>query len=318
MPSNAAAWLPAAKVNPLEVKSAPYTSPGEDEIVVKTGAVAINPVDWGLQAKGDALFPPDPAIALLVTRSGTIPTRPQTAPSRLTRSFSPTWHRPIPRTLTYESAAVFPLALSTAAGGLFDKNYLALRHPSVPARPTEKALLVWGGATSVGSNAIQLAVAAGYEVITTASPKNFAYVKKLGANQAFDYASPTVVNDLIDALQGKSLAGVFDAITINGAFEACADVLLGTHGGGGFIAACRFPPKTLPDGITARFILGGSLSENEVSHVIYEDFLPVALAEGVYLAAPEAQVVGKGLEAIQTGLDVLKQGVSARKIVVSL
>jgi hypothetical protein len=38
-----------------------------------------------------------------------------------------------------------------------------------------------GEVTSVGSNAIQLAVAAGYEVFITTSPKNFDYVKSLGA-----------------------------------------------------------------------------------------------------------------------------------------
>jgi NADPH:quinone reductase-like Zn-dependent oxidoreductase len=57
MPSNTAAWLTAAKATPLEVKEAPYTSPGENEILIKNGAVAINPVDWALQARGNALFP---------------------------------------------------------------------------------------------------------------------------------------------------------------------------------------------------------------------------------------------------------------------
>jgi NADPH:quinone reductase-like Zn-dependent oxidoreductase len=45
MPSNAAAWLTAAKTDPLEVNSAPYSSPSEDEVVIKNGAVAINPVE---------------------------------------------------------------------------------------------------------------------------------------------------------------------------------------------------------------------------------------------------------------------------------
>lgn len=56
MPSNTAAWL-TARGAPLEVKSAPYTQPGENEVVVKNGAVAINIVDWGLQDMGETLFP---------------------------------------------------------------------------------------------------------------------------------------------------------------------------------------------------------------------------------------------------------------------
>jgi hypothetical protein len=37
----------------------------------------------------------------------------------------------------------------------------------------------WGESTSVGSNAIQLAIAAGYDVVTTASLRKFAYVERL-------------------------------------------------------------------------------------------------------------------------------------------
>jgi hypothetical protein len=51
MPSNTAAWL-IAKVSPLEVKPAPYTSPRENEIVTKNSVVAINPVDWVIQYMG--------------------------------------------------------------------------------------------------------------------------------------------------------------------------------------------------------------------------------------------------------------------------
>lgn len=68
-----------------------------------------------------------------------------------------------------------------------------------------------GGATSVGSNAIQLAAAVGYEVITTASPRNSNYVKKLGASQVFDHNDKTVVEDIIEAFKGKTIAG---ALTI--------------------------------------------------------------------------------------------------------
>lgn len=70
--------------------------------------------------------------------------------------------------------------------------------------------------------------------------------------------------------------------------------------------------------IRTKFIFGSSLMYNEVSRVIFEDFLPGALAEGRYLAAPEPRVVGRGLEYVQDGFDVQKQGVSAKKVVVSL
>lgn len=51
-PTNTAAWLTAEKARPLEVKSAPYTSPEKDEIVVKNAALGLNLVDWARQDFG--------------------------------------------------------------------------------------------------------------------------------------------------------------------------------------------------------------------------------------------------------------------------
>ena len=355
MPSNTAAWL-TAKANPLEVKSAPYTSPRENEIVIKNGAVAINPVDWALQDIGEALFPwityprvLGADIAGEVVEVGSAVSRFKIGDRILGYSASLRENEssrgafqaytvliahmasPIPSALSYESPAVLPLGLSTAACGLFQKDYLALQYPSVPPKPTDKALLVWGGSTSVGSNAIQLAVAAGYEVITTASPMNFDYVKKLGASQVFDYNSKTVMDELINAFKGKAIAGalaiangVGDGKTLanayaigNGVAEACLDVVDKSEGDK-FVSMILPVPEKLPSGVGAKFIFASDIKDNEVSKVIFEDFLPRALAEGKYIAAPDPQVVGKGFEYIQAGFEVQKKGVSAKKVVVSL
>lgn len=48
---NQAAWLPA-KATPLEVKEAPLTKPGKDQVLIRNHAVAINPVDWKIQDYG--------------------------------------------------------------------------------------------------------------------------------------------------------------------------------------------------------------------------------------------------------------------------
>lgn len=62
----------------------------------------------------------------------------------------------IPDSLSFESASVIPLGLSTAASGMFQKDKLGLQLPTVPPKPTGKTLLVWGGSTSVGCCAIQV------------------------------------------------------------------------------------------------------------------------------------------------------------------
>lgn len=60
------------------------------------------------------------------------------------------------------------------------------------------------------------------------------------------------------------------------------------------------------------------ISARGSSCLVYRDFLPAALADGRYRAVPEPQVVGTGLGAVQTALDVPAAGVSARKVVVTL
>jgi hypothetical protein len=50
---------------------------------------------------------------------------------------------------------------------------------------------------------------------------------------------------------------------------------------------------------------------------VWKEFLPQALKECKYIIAPEPLVVEtRGLEGIQLGYDILKKGVSARKVVV--
>ncbi len=241
---------------------------------------------------------------------------------------------------------MLPLALSTASCGLFQTDQLALQHPSASAARTGQTVLVWGGSTSVGSNAIQLAVAAGYDVTTTASPHNYDYVTALGASQVFDYHSPSVVADIVDAFQNRTLAGALALGTTSA--EACADIVRACTGRK-FVSIASTPVsfaglakqdrgqfafprlliklvsanvalqlKTRPRGIGTRFIFGTSLKTNEVSTAIYRDFLPAALAEGRYVAAPEPAVVGHSLGDVQHALDVQRKGVSAQKVVISL
>jgi hypothetical protein len=87
-----------------------------------------------------------------------------------------------------------------------------------------------------------------------------------------------------------------------------------------FLASAGFLPKDdIPDDVEAQIIMSNIfVGDAELSHAIMEDYLPKALATGQYLAAPDPQVVGKGLENVQTALDLASKGVSAKKRVVSL
>ncbi len=372
MHDNTALWLPSKRV-PLRVGAAPFTPPRAGEIVVRARAVAINPVDRLMLTIGDIIMPwikypfiLGSDVAGEVAAVGPGVTRFRIGDRVLGHAVGSDKQRnsaaegafqiyvvllahmasPLPAHLSFEAACVLPLGLSTAACGLFQKDFLALSPPLASPKPAGETLLIWGGSTSVGGNAIQLAVAAGYEVVTTASPHNFDYVTRLGARQAFDYNSKTVVNDIVRALEGRRLAGAL-AIGL-GSGSACIDIV-GACKGVRFVALAspptsfddvpagqgriwrllpavgrmlagnlRLAAKTGANRVRTKFIWGSSLLANEVGPMIYETFLPSALAEGRFVAAPDPLVVGHDLEAIPNAIERQGQGVSARKVVVTL
>jgi len=58
--------------------------------------------------------------------------------------------------------------------------------------------------------------------------------------------------------------------------------------------------------------------DKELGKAIYGEFLPEALKNGQIKPAPKAEIVGHGIEHVQTAVDKLKAGVSGTKLVVTL
>lgn len=117
----------------------------------------------------------------------------------------------IPDDMAYREVVGFGLCSATSAMFLFGKNYLHLDRPSLGTSKKVKSVLIWGGSSAVGSNAIQLATAAGYDIITTCSERNFDYVKSLGAVNAFDYSDRDVAETIAAELDKGECAGIFMA-----------------------------------------------------------------------------------------------------------
>lgn len=64
----------------------------------------------------------------------------------------------------------------------------------------ESAILIWGGASSVGQYALQILRYYGYHnLLTTASKKHYSNLISLGASKAFDYNDSDVVGQIIKA-----------------------------------------------------------------------------------------------------------------------
>lgn len=203
----------------------------------------------------------------------------------------------IPDGLTMESAAVIPFGAASAACALYEKDQLALPYPSMEPEPNGKVLIIWGGSTSVDCNAIQLAVASGFEVFTTCLSRNVDLCKSLDASHAFDYDSKSVVADMVTALKRKVLSG---AVTIGpGGAEACSDIMARSDCDKKFVAMVSYPlPSPLPEsfvvpklawrfiswnavwwvkcqlrGIKSKFVLGSTLAYDEISEEIFGKYL---------------------------------------------
>ena len=114
---------------------------------------------------------------------------------------------------------------------------------------------------------------------------------KSGAKSARDPCS--TANSVRD---GKTMAE--ERAIGNRAVEACLDVV-DISKGDKFVSMTLPMPDKLPSGVSAQFIFASDLKNSEVSKVIFEDFLPKTLAEGKYVATPDPELVGKGLEYIQ-------------------
>jgi NADPH:quinone reductase-like Zn-dependent oxidoreductase len=99
-----------------------------------------------------------------------------------------------PKNLSFAQAATIPLGGLTAWQSLYD---------TAKIRSGEN-ILVHAGGGGVGGFALQLAKLAGSHVITTASRKNFDYVKSFGADEIIDYQE----ENFADALKKKYPSGI--------------------------------------------------------------------------------------------------------------
>lgn len=335
MSTNHAAYIKEPRAQ-LVVSEAPFPKAGKGQIVIKTVAVAINPVDW-MQQEYDVYIPSYPHI-LGGDAAGTVESiGPEvTGFSKGDRVFAhcttlltgkteesafqeyivvnlPLVAK-IPEGVSFEEAVVLPLCIDIAADNLFSADKLALPMPPTSSG-NGKTLFVWGGSSSVGLNAIQLAVAAGYEVFATASPHNHATVLELGAAKVFDHNDPSVLEQVVSALQGKDIVGAFDAISKESTVKLCCEILDRTGASKRLAIVLDGVAKAATHGVTTYCGFAPSVLNTEVGSKLW-NWLPTALENGSIKMTPKPLSGGKGLASIQSAMDLLKKGVSGQKVVV--
>lgn len=346
--ANEALWLLAPR-GPFELRAAARPSPGPGQVVIRVRAVAVNPVDaitgqlrrvvtpWvryptvigsdiagEIAAVGDGVTRFSAGDRVIAHAAGQERLRNSAAEGAFQR-YVVALERvcaELPPELTFERAAVLPLALSTAGAGLFENDQLGLPFPTRAAPQRSEVVLVWGASTSVGCNAVQLACASGYSVFATAGRQNHDLVRSLGAEAVFDYRDADVDQQIVRAVGRRRLAGT---IAIGAGSLTHALHIVGNTDGSKRIASAYPDPITRlrsllarPRGIRVTSIWGGTPVQSPVGPALYRDFLPSALADGRYRPAPDPRVVGAGLDQLPSALAELRKGVSATKLVVAI
>jgi NADPH:quinone reductase-like Zn-dependent oxidoreductase len=217
---------------PLEMMELPRPSPGPHDLLVRVRAASVNPVDFKIRdglvkvltpysfplILGNDLAGDVEAIGPAVTRfkaGDAIYSRLDTGRIGAFADYalvSQSAAAKKPARLDYVRAASLPLVGLTAWQALIDVARL---------RAGQK-VLIHAGSGGVGTFAIQLAKHLGAQVATTASAKNHALVKSLGADVAVDYKTTRfeeVTRDqdvVFDTQGGDTLLRSFGAIKPGG------------------------------------------------------------------------------------------------------
>ncbi|KAH9206106.1 chaperonin 10-like protein [Leptodontidium sp. 2 PMI_412] len=326
--ANQAAWLDGVG-HTFRVGPADMPNIDANEVIIKNHSIAINPIDWkpmvlGCDAagvvvdvgsdvhhvkKGDRVI--GHAVSLMSQK-------PKNDAFQRYVAVEAAKVAKIPDSLSFNDACVVPLALDTAATGLFsdrDQGYLGLELPTLPAKTSDKKLIIYGGSSSVGTLGIQLAAATGAYVVAVASPKNFDFCRSCGAHEVFDYNDPAVVDHVVQAVKAAKptdFVGILDAISQKGSFKIVVPML--EKLGSGNLATVLAGPSNIPSASKTNYIEG----INNIVDPLWADLIAPALEQGKLKCLPESYVIGRGLGSVEKGCLANKKSVSAKKLVIEL
>lgn len=193
-------------------------------------------------------------------------------------------------------------------------------------------LLIYGGSTATGSLAIQYAKLSGLTVVVTCSPRNFDYVKSLGADAAYDYNSPSCSKDIKEYTKDQ-VKHVFDCISEGNSTKISLEAM---SSAGGVYSTLLYLDEQVITRINkdvelkttlAYTVVGESFKYrvNEIPAVpadfefgkTFWELSSRLLADGkVKVHKPTVNKFGKGLEGVTLGMQNMREGkVSAEKLV---
>ncbi|KAI0707838.1 GroES-like protein [Earliella scabrosa] len=332
------------------VKEYPVPQIGDDDILIKTVAVSLNPTDWkhvdypigkvgtvvgcdlsGIVAKvGKNVTSPKIGEHVAGFVHGSAFEDEGAFAEYVKTPADLVWIVP-PNTFAHEQAAALGVALCTAAQALYHPMRLDIAEPPSTVSANEW-FFVYGGSSAVGLCTVQLARLSGFKVVATASPHNFSLVKDYGATEVINYKDAGVVQK-VKEVTGDTIKNALDAISERETQPITVDSI--APSGGKVVVLLR--PATdviarkdvevihtlLYTALGRAFDFGPDTQypaslEDKAQIVQFLKKLPQLVLEGAVKPLPVKLWEG-GLEAIPDGLQYMREGkVSAEKIVYRL
>ena len=336
--SNKAAVI-KEKGAPILIEQRDIPTPEASQVLVRTHAIATNPVDWKMQSRGylvdswPTILGSDVAGTVEEVGSGVTLFQKGDrvagfADVILTKNLDHAAFQEysiledcaltkLPASTTFEEGSILPMAVATSAVGIF----LALDLPRPPAKQ-QGGFLVWGAPSSVGTAVVQIVRSLGYTVYAVCSERHHAYIKQLGAHECYDYNSSSVIKDITKSLKASNqqIVLAYDAISENGSPQMCAEVLE-FFGGGRLCLTLPWPSDVKkPAGLEIVSTLAARIvgDSKDFGKWLFAEWLSKSLADKTYVPSPAIERIDGGIDAIQKALDIHKQGLSGKKLVVPL
>uniref|UniRef100_A0A8H7XXI3 Enoyl reductase (ER) domain-containing protein n=1 Tax=Psilocybe cubensis TaxID=181762 RepID=A0A8H7XXI3_PSICU len=296
----------------IEPRSTP--TPGPNEVLIEVKSVAVNPLDYFQRYTGfhidvfPAIIGSDVGGTIIeVGSSVSLELKPGTRVSAFAPTFllngSPNYGAfqervlvpdhfvtPLPNgRVSFNEASILPMALLTAWTGIVYQ--LGIPTSTTPYKPSDKqGLLIWSGASSVGTMVIQIAKLLGFTTYVTASKKSNTLmddidkaVKEDGVTVQLAYHTTGDLQDTLKVLQrvkGNGIAKVASAPALTEESPKTNDIEIG------FVAPTSSGPKF-----------------DEVIDFVFRVWLKERLERAEFSPSPRVQVIGKGLGSLQLALE---------------
>lgn len=197
--------------------------------------------------------------------------------------------------------------------------HVSLPHLDPTASNSLKSVLVLGGSSAVGSDAIQLLRMAlpSAIILTTSSSKHHAHLLSLGATKCFERSAQEDTLAIKAATpDGSGVEAILDTVTA-AASQPAVFTALSPSGPKLYSQVVTGQDVEVPKGVNGTIIFGRQIFGAK-GGMNAMPALAKLIESGKYKLPVQVEVVGKGFDAISQGLDKLTKGTSGAKYVVSL